>query len=69
MPLFEETPVFIAHPVVMVTTKLNILGPDIQLFEGEDFWQSKLLFSWLQHILHIEGPENATFWGDSVYYS
>ena len=37
MPLFEETPVAIAHPVVMVTTKLNILGPDIQLFEGEDF--------------------------------
>ena len=36
--LFEETPVFIAHPVVKVTTKLNILGPDI-----------KLLYSWLQH--------------------
>ena len=37
MKLFEETPVSISHPVVMVTTKLNILGPDKQLFEGEDF--------------------------------
>ena len=30
---------------------------------------SKLWFLWLQHVLQILYTENATFWGDSYYYS
>ena len=58
MPLFEATPVTIALPCYN----------DYFLY-WTYYVYSLLKFEWLQKVLNIFGPENATFWGHFSYYS
>ena len=60
MPLFEETLVTIAKPSCngYYCTEHTRSGKCHFLRRGHLI--SELLFSWLQHVLHILGPENAT---------
>ena len=98
MPLFDETPVAIAYPIVTVTTYIarTRLGkwhflrrimllqryPVVMVTTRFEHTRSrkchllrKLLLQYLTkllkllHVLNILGQENATFWGDSCYYS
>ena len=69
MPYFEETPVTIAYPTFIVTTCTEHNRSRKCPFLRKEIWQVTFLFSWKQHILHILGLENTTFWGDLCYYS
>ena len=56
------------NPVIRVTACTEHTRSRKYPFLGGGNFSSKLLFSWLQHVVHISGPKIDTFLGVSWYY-